>query len=291
MSDPNSKTKVHPSETTSYDTNSLRLITPRLCTYNVNVNRPYLRIPNVNRMFMVDMTYMPGYFIEEYPHKFYKNRAASWSPGSRPVALPPGLTKAGVEEKQQLRDYIKERQKYHNYNYNNTNTVGSLPIRIERSPSKPSLNLLSKEYKRPLTMYDVEATKHERNPNTPANKPYTIHPPLKPTKNKKSISPDTCTITVDKNSNPQNGRNYTAGKSWSMDKFRMWSGGTDGSVEFPKWSNPNQYSSHQNWAASAHEGGYRRKMSEYARRVSVQSSRIDRVGSSSSFGSVRSVSK
>merc|ERR1711896_112876 len=81
--------------------NSLRLITPRLCTYNVNVNRPYKYINNINRMFMVDMTYMPGYFIEQYPHKYYKNRSASWAIGNRPVALPPGLTKAGLEEKQE----------------------------------------------------------------------------------------------------------------------------------------------------------------------------------------------
>lgn len=71
----------------SYDTNSLRLITPRLCSYNVNSHRPYCHIPNINRMYLVDFTYMPGYFIEKYPHKFHKNRAASWAPGNGIVVV------------------------------------------------------------------------------------------------------------------------------------------------------------------------------------------------------------
>merc|ERR1712048_586025 len=95
----------------NYDTNSLRLITPRLCTYNVNVNRPYKYNNNINRMFITDMTYMPGYFIEQIPHKYYKNRSSSWAIGNRPVAQPPGLTQAGREEKQELEQYIKNKVK------------------------------------------------------------------------------------------------------------------------------------------------------------------------------------
>merc|ERR1712224_1023336 len=252
------KTQAKTAEKTCYDTNSLRLITPRLCTYNVNVNRPYLRIPNVNRMFMVDMTYMPGYFIEEYPHKFYKNRAASWAPGSRPVALPPGLTKAGIEEKQQLKDYIKmKRQRLQN---NNDTTVGDKPIRIEQSPSKPSLDLLSKEYKRPLTMYDQS----KLNKSQSSSRTYQIFPPLRGAK----TSTNPVTLTGDGQDIPRQNCNFTAGKRWNMDKFQMWSGGTDGSVEFPKWDSPNSYNDHQNWTTNVHKDTYRKEMSEYARRAS-----------------------
>jgi len=31
-------------------------------------------------------------------------------------------------------------------------------------------------------------------------------------------------------------KGITSGKQWNMDRFKMWSGGTEGSVEFPKWS-------------------------------------------------------
>merc|ERR1712224_67231 len=254
------KTQAKTAEKTCYDTNSLRLITPRLCTYNVNVNRPYLRIPNVNRMFMVDMTYMPGYFIEEYPHKFYKNRAASWAPGSRPVALPPGLTKAGIEEKQQLKDYIQmKRQRLQN---NKDTTVGDKPICIEQSPSKPSLDLNSKEYKRPLNMYDQSLSKKSQLASSKNS--YKIFPPLREAK----TSTNPVTLIGDGNDIPKQNCNFTAGKRWNMDKFQMWSGGTDGSVEFPKWDSPNSYNDHQNWTTNVHKDTYRKEMSEYARRFS-----------------------
>ena len=224
---------------TSYDTNSLRLITPRLCTYNVNVNRPYCHVRNINRMFMVDMTYMPGYFIEQYPHKFYKNRAASWSPGNRPVALPPGLTKAGFEEKKQLQEYIQDKERQNSnssdksFKNHRASCVGSRPIEIKG----PSLNLLSREYKRPLTMYDKETDYHHRRSLSSStaqnsnNKAYTIFPALKtPTAHKNAKNSDKIAAIT----SPRASDKYTAGKCWSMDRFKMWSGGTEGSVEFPK---------------------------------------------------------
>jgi len=226
---------------TCYDTNSLRLITPRLCTYNVNVNRPYTHMVNINRMFMVDMTYMPGYFIEEYPHRYYKNRAASWSPGNRLNALPPGLTRAGLEEKHQLQDYIRERQRLSS-GKNNTRSqyIGNQQIRV----NPPSLGLLKQLYKRPLAMYDLDDEDTARCKDMPDKnqseaQSYSIFPALQ--ESASDQRPAILAATVNDVIKPvQQKSRYkcTAGKKWNMDRFKMWSGGTEGSVEFPKWSTP-----------------------------------------------------
>lgn len=224
----NAYTSTGSTNSPCYDTNSLRLITPRLCTYNCNVNRPYTHIANINRMFMVDMTYMPGYFIEEYPHKYYTNRAASWNPGNRPLALPPGLTKAGLEEKQQLQEYMKK-QRSHN---KRKEFIGNQKIRV----NPPSLGLLKGPYKRPLTMYDLDADDTAALPkNTEISKTasnYSIFPALR--KSSTTTQPETDILMP----RPRQSYHYTAGKRWNMDRFKMWSGGTEGSVEFPQWKSP-----------------------------------------------------
>jgi len=230
----------------NYDTNSLRLITPRLCTYNVNVNRPYKYNNNINRMFITDMTYMPGYFIEQIPHKYYRNRSSSWAIGSRPVALPPGLTKAGREEKQELEQYIKNKVK----NQNVDQQVGHKPIRV----NAPSLRLKKGQYKRPLCMYDldeIDKARMGKSENVVEEKPrYKIFPPLNI---KKGVQPGLIgevdrhrwNVKIDgedelDEAEPGFTRRksncITSGKQWNMDRFKMWSGGTEGSVEYPKWS-------------------------------------------------------
>merc|ERR1712066_78903 len=214
-----------------YDTNSLRLITPRLCTYNVNVNRPYTHVNNINRMFMVDLTYMPGYFIETEPHPNYKNRAASWSPGNRPVALPPGLSKAGQEEKQELEAFTKKQRENDPTNDARANIIGNTPIRFD----PPALGLLKGLYKRPLTMYDLNEDDLTtlkpscRKSFQPKNR-YKIFPELIPV-NGENLNER----RFDVNYYKKQQNNLTAGREWNMDRFMMWSGGTEGSVEFPTW--------------------------------------------------------
>jgi len=221
----------------NYDTNSLRLITPRLCTYNVNVNRPYKYNNNINRMFITDMTYMPGYFIEQIPHKYYRNRSSSWAIGSRPVALPPGLTKAGREEKQELEEYIKKKS------FNQK--VGNKPIRV----NPPSLRLKKGQYKRPLCMYDWDEIDMAKQADKQVvEKPrYQIFPPLN---TKPGVQPNLIgevdrhrwNVKADCEEEPdeaepgftrRKSNSITGGKQWNMDRFKMWSGGTEGSVEFP----------------------------------------------------------
>merc|ERR1712048_116935 len=188
----------------NYDTNSLRLITPRLCTYNVNVNRPYKYNNNINRMFITDMTYMPGYFIEQIPHKYYKNKKID-------------------------------------------QTIGNTPIRVDA----PSLRLKKGQYKRPLCMYDLdEIDEAKMKQKIPVRKPYEIFPP---SNTKKGVQPSLIgevdrhrwNVKQDDEDEPDEAEpgftrkknsNCISGKQWDMDRFKMWSGGTEGSVEFPKWN-------------------------------------------------------
>jgi len=205
-------------------------------------------------MFITDMTYMPGYFIEQIPHKYYKNRSSSWAIGSRPVALPPGLTKAGREEKQELEQYIKnkvqnKKQKNTSQNQNIEQRVGHKPIRV----NPPSLRLKKGQYKRPLCMYDLDEVDKARmgeDYDKVVEKPrYEIFPPLN---TKKGVQPSLIgevdrhrwNVKQDDEDEPDEAEPgftrrksncITSGKQWNMDRFKMWSGGTEGSVEFPKW--------------------------------------------------------
>lgn len=152
------------------------------------------------------------------------------------IPLPPGLTKAGIEEKEQLKNYIKEiqekRQTSEKSPNQNHNTVGNQPVQI----TEPSLNLLSKEYKRPLTMYDLQSKRNRLGIRQPSiyeteNKPYQIYPPLRKTAN--TITPEP-TFEPTQYQSP----NYTAGKSWNKCRYQMWCGGTDGSVESRRITGP-----------------------------------------------------
>ena len=156
---------------------------------------------------MVDMTYMPGYFIEQYPHKHYTNRFGSWSPGNRPVALPPGLTKAGAEEKLELTEYIKKRsqQSQNNKTTKQLPRIGDKKILIK----PPSLRLAKGQYKRPQVMFDLDHEDMQKcDPNTFSKTAtnYTIFPSLAEMKRTPYVykSQDWC-------SGPQK-RGITAGK-------------------------------------------------------------------------------
>ena len=197
-------------------------------------------------MFITDMTYMPGYFIEQIPHKYYRNRSSSWAIGNRPVAQPPGLTQAGREEKQELEQYIKNKVKDQKIKKIDQ-TIGNTPIRVDA----PSLRLKKGQYKRPLCMYDLdEIDEAKMKQKIPVRKPYEIFPPLN---TKKGVQPSLIgevdrhrwNVKQDDEDEPDEAEpgftrkknsNCISGKQWNMDRFKMWSGGTEGSVEFPKWN-------------------------------------------------------
>ena len=169
---------------------------------------------------------MPGYFIEAEPHYNYKTRAASWSPGNRPVVLPPGLSRAGQEEKQELKAFIKKQRDNDPTNNPDSNIIGNKPIQLD-SP----LGLMKGLYKRPLTMYDFneEDVRELRPKKFEPKARYQIFPPLRPVNHTNKTERR---FTVDHYDRQQT--DNTAGREWNMDRFMMWSGGTEGSVEFAK---------------------------------------------------------
>merc|ERR1712100_139001 len=92
-------------------------------------------------------------------------------------------------------------------------------------------------------------------------KNYTIYPQLK-----KPINQNTSQTPA---IIPGSSHNFTAGKPWYMDRFKVWSGGTEGSVEFPRFSGQSQTNTHQSWISNGQS--YRENMNEYARKHSIVS--------------------